>query len=341
MRRKIKTGLLGLIGGAALYVFGCGNRIAPENLPANNIEFGRQMEVYSEDAAHGFRNSLEFDVDACHNGADAHVYPDVVEDRNGRSAPFDTYVNCALNGNNTQDCTLSVKPNGGFFVSGEIWTVNVNADCPGLDHDSQRTIYVTYNDGESPAELDDRLDHVEQVVLHYVVNNGVCEEAYGENYQNSPHDCATDNPQPPMSLDDFVCNLPRAQDNESTSNYDEGADLMLMKVKKNGSTYTNAGEVAEISPDKLPDAHYKNGLTVRKLSSGQTAGIRYAMTMGTSLGNITDITFEPNLTSGYRPNECDDVFILNPNGEKMPAGDYRVTAFGTLGTTAEIIRVTD
>ncbi|MBI2452307.1 hypothetical protein HYV50_04505 [Candidatus Pacearchaeota archaeon] len=334
----------GMAGLAAL--LGCNNRIAPDNLPANNIDFGRHMEVYEEDAQQGINNYVNFEVEPCRDGGVAEVFVEEVEDKNGRQAPFDAGVECSPDLNNKQKCIMNIVDNKRNYVSGEIWTVNLRADCVGLDNDSARIVHVTYLAGSSPDRLDDRVDNLEDEVFEYIVDDGICESDKGENEQNSPYDCRPAEPPvtPPQTseldrLVDWACdNLPRAMDNPATANIDEGADLKLFNVPSGTGTFRYT-ENSELSASQYPDVHH--------LTDG-SMGAYKILTAGNSLGYIGRMTgcLDNNhpdnceqIASGFNPSLCKHFYIINKDGGAIPTEkDIAVWAEGKNGTIAEVIR---
>ncbi len=339
-RKNLSTfGKLTLAG--ILSVSGCGNRIAPQTLPANNIDFGRHMEVYEEDAQQGINNSLDFGVESCRNGNEADVHVNEIEDRNGRKSPFDAYVDCKTDSNNKQKCELTIKDNSRFYVSGEIWNVKIRANCGNLDNDSIRTVEVTYLAGSSPDRLDDRLDNVEDEVFNYVVDDGKCESVLGENSINSPYDCRVNGPpvtQPSLleKADTWSCN------NLEAAN-DTNIRLYAVTPVNNGTTFTSR-EIAELIPGRNPEAGSTYELTTAgptnsfyiavggSTPSGQRVGETIRGMMGYDDTKNPNAKMSSNVDGGYASNKC-DIYFINSNPSKptpqpMPDGLYTVFSDG-------------
>ena len=202
--QKQTLGKLGLVGLMLGSTFGCRNRIQPETLPANNVIFGRTMDVYEEDLQNSPEglldefNSMPLEIAPCANDAPAIVEVELFDDLNNRDAPFDVQeVRSAQHPNVTY---LQFTDNAGEFVDGEYWTMKVRSGCNNVIADSTRVVSVRYHTGSGPARLDDRLDNVEDEVFGYVVDDGKCDSALGENSANSPRDCY----QMPTDLTDLL-----------------------------------------------------------------------------------------------------------------------------------------
>ncbi len=328
-RKNLSTfGKLTLAG--ILSVSGCGNRIAPQTLPANNPLTGRHMTLFEQDlrVTNGLLdqyNSDTFPVAECADGSAAVLTSVTLNDRNGRDAPFDIDVHYNANGTNT----IEFVDNGRSFVDGEEWTVKVLAGCDGV-YDSRRMITVGYHVGSSNGRLDDRLGNVEDVVFDFRVDDGECDSALGENVQNSPRDCYV--PTTPVTPPITQPSLLEKADTWSCNNLEAANDTNIrvyaVTPVNNGATF-NSREIAELIPGRNDQADSIYEL----IRSGSTSSFYVAVEGNTPSGQRVgetvrgminyDDTKNPNAkmssnAAGGYATDCGTYFINSNPGHPTP-----------------------